>query len=177
MAKPTRSNVLLELKWVPASQFAGVKRLIDDFGADRVVVNSFSTNVVGKFHEQYPDVKSALDTNGQISLATRQGVRRCHARQPPRQPDVARHMRSAGVPVYLWTVDTTTGWDRYQGKVTLVLTNKAAGLRRLAAHALRLTRHRQERPAQPRRLTVRTSKMPLTPGVCQRPQMPPSTSW
>jgi glycerophosphoryl diester phosphodiesterase len=126
MAKPTRSNVLLELKWIPKSRFAAVKKLIDGFGAERVVVNGFSSYVVGHFHEMYPDVKTALDTNGQISLARAQsygGV----------MPD-SRHvslgwladMQKAGVPVYLWTVDGPTGWNRYRGKVTLVLTNHAA---------------------------------------------------
>jgi hypothetical protein len=29
------------------------------------------------------------------------------------------------VPTYLWTVDSVAGWQKYAGKVTLVLTNKA----------------------------------------------------
>jgi glycerophosphoryl diester phosphodiesterase len=126
MAKPTPVKVMLELKWVPSTRFARFKKVIDDFGADRVVVNSFSPYVVKRFHQLYPSIPTALDVNKAISLSQAKvygGV----------MPDY-RHvtgswlssMKAAGVPVYLWTLDNATLWARYQGKAALVLTNKAA---------------------------------------------------
>jgi hypothetical protein len=38
-----------------------------------------------------------------------------------------RRLRAAGVATYLWTVDTARGWQRFSGRVTLMLTNRAAG--------------------------------------------------
>jgi glycerophosphoryl diester phosphodiesterase len=126
MAKPTGVKVLLELKWVPNSRLERFHKVIEDFGASRVVVNSFSPYVAKRFHQLYPDVASALDVNKAISLSQAKvygGV----------MPDY-RHvtgtwlssMKAAGVPVYLWTLDNATLWGRYQGKAALVLTNKAA---------------------------------------------------
>ena len=126
MAKPTTSNVLIELKWIPTSRFAQLKHLIDSFGASRVVVNSFSPYVMTKFHEAYPDVKAALDTNGQISVAKAESYGGVMPDNRHVSDAWLAEMRSAGVATYLWTVDTTKGWDRYRGKVTLVLTNRAA---------------------------------------------------
>jgi glycerophosphoryl diester phosphodiesterase len=126
MAKPTGVKVLLELKWVPNTRLERFRKVIEDFGASRVVVNSFSPYVAKRFHQLYPDVASALDVNKAVSVTQAKlygGV----------MPDY-RHvtdawlstMQAAGVPVYLWTLDNATLWARYQGKAALVLTNKAA---------------------------------------------------
>lgn len=125
MAQPTTSNVMLELKWVPASRFAAFKRVVDDFGKDRVVVNSFSPYVVKTFHKRYPAVPTALDTNGSISLTSA----KTYGGVMPDYRHVSltwlRTMKQAGVGVYLWTVDSAKLWQRYRGRVALVLTNKA----------------------------------------------------
>jgi glycerophosphoryl diester phosphodiesterase len=126
MARPTPSGALVELKWVPRSRFAEVDRIIDAFGASRVMVNSFSPYVVSHFHHDYPDVATAIEVNRPITVTQAQaygGV----------MPDW-RHvtdawladLRAAGVPTYLWTVDTAAGWQRFSGRVTLLLTNRAA---------------------------------------------------
>ena len=126
MAKPTPVKLLLELKWVPNNRLARLHQVIDDFGASRVVVNSFSPYVVKRFHQLYPDVQTALDVSTPLSLAqaeTYGGV----------MPDYHHvtdswlsTMQAAGIPVYLWTVDSPTLWEHYAGRATLVLTNKAA---------------------------------------------------
>ena len=72
MAKPSASNVLIELKWIPNDRFAQLHDLITWFGTDRVVVNSFSPYVVQHFHAAYPDVPSALDVNKAISVPSAQ---------------------------------------------------------------------------------------------------------
>ncbi len=127
MARPTRSGVLLELKWVPASRFARLRRLIDTFGTSRVMVNSFSPYVVERFHERYPGVRTALAVNRPIGL--RQA--KAYGGVMPDWRHVSdrwlRRLRAAGVATYLWTVDTARGWQRFSGRVTLMLTNRAAG--------------------------------------------------
>ncbi len=126
MAGPTDADLLLELKWIPTSRFAKLKRRLDEFGADRVVVNSFSPYVVDKFHGMYPGIRTALDVNKQISVAK---ARSYGGVMPDnRHVTVAwlASMQAAGVPVYLWTVDTAAGWNRFKDKVTLVLTNRDA---------------------------------------------------
>jgi glycerophosphoryl diester phosphodiesterase len=126
MAQPTNAQLLLELKWIPNSRFAKLKRRIDEFDASRVVVNSFSSYVVDKFHGMYPGIRTALDVNKQISVAKA----RSYGGVMPDNRHVTdawlASMKGAGVPVYLWTVDTTKGWQRFDDKVTLVLTNRDA---------------------------------------------------
>lgn len=130
MVKPTNAQVLLELKWVPSSRFAAFKHVIDvTVGTSRAVVNSFSSNVVSTFHKKYPDARTALDLNGPISVAKAKsygGVMPDY-----RQSSLAwlADLKAAGVPTYLWTVDSAAGWQKYADKVTLVLTNKAADYR------------------------------------------------
>jgi glycerophosphoryl diester phosphodiesterase len=125
MAKPTASNVLLELKWVPTSRYAAFKRAVDGFGVDRVVVNSFSPYVVKTFHQRYPGVATALDTNGSISLKNA----KVYGGVMPDYRHVSlswlRTMRQNGIPTYLWALDKPDLWARYRGRATLVLTNKA----------------------------------------------------
>lgn len=126
MAKPSASNVLIELKWIPNDRFRQLHDLIKWFGTSRVVVNSFSPYVLKHFHDAYPDVPSALDVNKPISVRAARsygGV----------MPDYRRssdtwlaQLQQAGVPVYLWTLDSASAWAHYRGKVTLVLTNRDA---------------------------------------------------
>jgi glycerophosphoryl diester phosphodiesterase len=125
MAKPSTAQVLLELKWVPSSRFASFKRVVDDFGASRAVVNSFSSNVVRTFHERYPDVRTALDVNDRISVAKAQSYGGVMPDYRQSSNTWLANLKAAGVPTYLWTVDSVAGWQKYAGKVTLVLTNKA----------------------------------------------------
>ena len=127
LAKPTRTDVMVETKWIPPSHFAALKRLIDAFGVHRVIVNSFSRYDVHAFHARYPDVQTAVDTHRPISLASAKsfgGVMPDH--HYASMAWLAR-LKSAGVPTYLWTVDSPAGWTRYRDKVTAVLTDKAAG--------------------------------------------------
>ena len=126
MAGPTPTDLLLELKWVPTSRFGKFKARIDEFGADRVVVNSFSSYVVGKFHGLYPNVRTALDVNKQISVAKAQSYGGVMPDNRHVTDGWLASMQTAGVPVYLWTVDTSQGWQRFKDKVTLVLTNRDA---------------------------------------------------
>ena len=90
MAKPSRTGVLIELKWVPQSRFDDLKRLVDDFGLSRVVVDSFSPWVTQRFHQQYP---AGPDRPGRGAADQRrqgQVVRRRDAGLPPRDQRLAR---------------------------------------------------------------------------------------
>ena len=126
MAEPSNAQVLLELKWVPSSRFASFKRVVDEFGASRAVVNSFSSNVVSTFHQKYPDMRTALDVNDRISVAKAQSYGGVMPDYRHSSDAWLANLQAAGVPTYLWTVDSVAGWQKYAGKVTLVLTNKAA---------------------------------------------------
>ena len=126
MAERSHVKVLVELKWVPARRFASLRHLLGRFGLSRVVVNSFSANVLSTWHDRYPGMRTALDTTGQISLARARsfgGVMPDH-----RHVTLAwlARMRRAGVPTYLWTVNKPADWLRYRGRVTLLLTDRPA---------------------------------------------------
>lgn len=126
MAEPTGSNVLIELKWIPKDRFEQLHDLITWFGTDRVVVNSFSPYVVQHFHDAYPDVPSALDVNKQISVSAARSYGGVMPDYRHSSDAWLARLQRAGVPVYLWTLDTASAWGHYRGKVTLVLTNRDA---------------------------------------------------
>jgi glycerophosphoryl diester phosphodiesterase len=126
MAQRRHVKVLVELKWVPSRRFASLRRLLGRFGLSRVVVNSFSANVVARWHDRYPGMATALDTTGQVSLARARsfgGVMPDH-----RHVTLAwlARLRRAGVPTYLWTVNKPADWARYRHRVTLLLTDRPA---------------------------------------------------
>ncbi len=127
MAKPSGTGVLVELKWIPQSRFPAVERMLADYGLARVVVNSFSPWVTQRFHELYPEVRTALDVQRPISVAR---ARRYGGVMPDH-----RHvsnawlasMREAGLSTYVWKVDTAAAWHRFAGRATMVITDRAAG--------------------------------------------------
>ena len=126
MARRTHVKVLVELKWVPSRRFAALRAMLGRFGLGRVVVNSFSTNVVGRWHDRYPGMRTALDTNTRVSVARARsfgGVMPDHRHVT--LPYLAR-LRRAGVATYLWTVNKPADWARYRGRVTLLLTDRPA---------------------------------------------------
>jgi glycerophosphoryl diester phosphodiesterase len=126
LAEPTQSNVLIELKWIPNDRFKQIHDLITWFGTSRVVVNSFSPYVVKHFHDAYPDVSTALDVNKQISVSSARSYGGVMPDYRHSSDTWLAQLRSAGVPVYLWTLDSASTWEHYRGKVTLVLTNRDA---------------------------------------------------
>ena len=90
MAKPTRVQVMLEMKWIPPSLMPTLESRIEDFGTSRVVLHSFSGDAVHEFRGLYPDtdIRTALDT-GQLHQRRRSGRLR---RRPPRLPDHHQHL-------------------------------------------------------------------------------------
>jgi glycerophosphoryl diester phosphodiesterase len=126
MAKPTQTNVLIELKWIPNDRFKQMHDLITWFGTSRVVVNSFSPYVVEHFHDAYPDVPTALDVNKQISVSSARSYGGVMPDYRHSSDTWLAQLQQAGVPVYLWTLDSATTWEHYRSKVTLILTNRDA---------------------------------------------------
>jgi glycerophosphoryl diester phosphodiesterase len=126
MAKPTGSDVMIELKWIPNDRFAQLKRLIDWFGTSRVMVNSFSPYVLKHFHGAYPGVPSALDVNRQISVASARSYGGVMPDYRQSSDTWLAQLQQAGVKTYLWTLDTPTTWSHYRGRVTAILTNRDA---------------------------------------------------
>lgn len=55
MARPTRVQVMLEMKWIPASLMPTLESRIEGFGTGRVVLHSFSGDAVREFRALYPD--------------------------------------------------------------------------------------------------------------------------
>jgi glycerophosphoryl diester phosphodiesterase len=135
MAKPSRTGVLIELKWVPQSRFDDLRRLVDDFGLSRVVVDSFSPWVTQRFHQQYPEVRTALAVGQRISVVKA----RSYGGVMPDYHHVTNawlaSLRAAGVPVYVWKVDTAQGWQRFAGRATMVITDKVIDYGRWRARA------------------------------------------
>ena len=125
LAKPSGTQVLLEMKWIPTSRFAALHRLVGELGTSRVVVHSFSRYVVNRYRSLYPGARTGLDVSRPVSVKDARsfgGV----------LPDY-RHvtdswitaLRTGGVPTYLSTLNTADSWRRFTGKVTVLVTDRA----------------------------------------------------
>lgn len=125
LAKPSGTQVLLEMKWIPTSRFAALHRLVGEFGTSKVVVHSFSRYVVNRYRSLYPGARTGLDVSRPVSVKDARsfgGV----------LPDY-RHvtdswitaLRAGGVPTYLSTLNTADSWRRFTGKVTVLVTDRA----------------------------------------------------
>ena len=125
LAKPTGTQVLLEMKWIPTSRFAALHRVVEEFGTSRVVVHSFSRYVAHRYHSLYPEARTGLDVSGRISVGDAKsfgGVLPDYRHVTDRW---IRALRVAGVPTYLSTLNTAATWRRFTGKVTLIVTDRA----------------------------------------------------
>jgi glycerophosphoryl diester phosphodiesterase len=126
MARPTPVQVLLEMKWIPDSRFALLRKRIETFGASRVVVHSFDKEAVRRFHALYPEVRTAVDVSGPITVedaVSYGGVLPDHRNA---SLEWLAALREAAVPVYLWTLDSTSSWEQFTGLVDVVVTDRAA---------------------------------------------------
>jgi len=124
LARPSGTQVLLEMKWIPGSRFAALHRLVDAFGSSRVVVHSFSRWVVRHYRDAYPGARTGLDVARPVSVS----VARSFGGVLPDYRHVTdgwlRSLRDAGVPTYLSTLNTVAAWRHFTGKVTLVVTDR-----------------------------------------------------
>jgi glycerophosphoryl diester phosphodiesterase len=135
MTEPTRANVLLELKWIPESRFDQLKRRIDKFGTERVVVHSFNFAAVRRFHTRFHEIKTAVDTHHRISVAEAGaygGVLPDYRRVPMTW---LANLRAREVPAYLFTVNSPHAWRRFEGRSTVVITDRASAYQRWRSHA------------------------------------------
>jgi glycerophosphoryl diester phosphodiesterase len=124
---PSGPKALVELKWIPTSRWPALVRRIEAFGAKRVVVNSFSRNVMSRFHARYPRLRTALDTDRVVSLTDAKafgGVMLDGRRTTAHWRSV---MHAHGVPVFLWAADRVSTWRAWSGQATAVITNNPRG--------------------------------------------------
>jgi glycerophosphoryl diester phosphodiesterase len=128
MAKPTRAQVMLEMKWIPQSLMPTLESRIEDFGTSRVVLHSFSGDAVHEFRGLYPDtdIRTALDTAQLISVDEAVGYGGVLPDYRITTSTWLSDLKAAGVPVYVWTVDRSLTWSRFVGQADAVITNRAA---------------------------------------------------
>jgi glycerophosphoryl diester phosphodiesterase len=125
LAKPSGTQILLEMKWIPSSRFAALHRVVEAFGTSHVVVHSFSRYVAHRYHSLYPGARTGLDVSSPISVGDAKsfgGVLPDYRHSTDRWISA---LRSAGVPTYLSTLNTEASWRRFTGKVTLIVTDRA----------------------------------------------------
>ena len=72
------------------------------------------------------DVATALDVNKPISVSAARSYGGVMPDYRSSSDTWLAELQRAGVKTYLWTLDSTSAWEHYRGKVTLVLTNRDA---------------------------------------------------
>lgn len=124
VAQPSTADLFVELKWIPRSRWPRLVTLLRGLGTDRVVVNSFSRNVVLRFRADYPGIRTAVDLDRPVSVATARTFGAVLVDHRHITSAWLQQMNAAGVPVYAWTVDTETLWKSYVGRIDVILTNR-----------------------------------------------------
>ncbi len=136
ITKRGRSQLLLEIKGPETdAEVARMMQMIRDTGVtDRVIVQSFSTDVLVSARKHHPDIRlgllrSALDADP-VAVAKQYDV---VAYNPSFgglrvRPDVVSALHDAGVAVMPWTVDSARDWQTLvDWKVDGVITNRPGG--------------------------------------------------
>lgn len=124
LAKPSGTQILLEMKWIPRSRFAALHRAVAAFGTSRVVVHSFSRWVVRHYRDAYPEARTGLDVARPVPVSDARsfgGVLPDYRHVTDRW---IHRLRVAGVATYLSTLNTEAAWRRFTGRVTLVVTDR-----------------------------------------------------
>ena len=130
LAAPTRVKVFVEIKHIPEARWPAFYARLAAFGLDRVVVDGFRSaddRALPRFHTAYPDVPVAVTTDFPMSVDSiaRYGAVMVDYRIITR--DWLEQMQARGLPVYAWTMDSSTSWRRYTGRIDAVITNNPRG--------------------------------------------------
>jgi glycerophosphoryl diester phosphodiesterase len=124
VARPSTANLFVELKWIPRSRWPSLVTLLRGLGTNRVVVNSFSRSVVLTFRADHPGIRTAVDLDRPVPVATAKTFGAVLVDHRHITSAWLRQMNAAHVPVYAWTVDTETLWKSYAGRIDVILTNR-----------------------------------------------------
>jgi glycerophosphoryl diester phosphodiesterase len=121
-------RVLVDVKAMGgARSYRRLARAVRDVGGGRVVVMSRNRRHLDRFGRLAPKVARAVVTrdNRRPRRYRRYGAAVVHHRSITRT--WLGRMRDAGVPVYAWTVNSSSEWDRLSGRVRAVITDATAG--------------------------------------------------
>jgi glycerophosphoryl diester phosphodiesterase len=124
VARPSTARVFVELKWIPRSRWPRLAALLRGLGKDRAVVNSFSDYVVSHFRADHPDIRTAIDLERPVPVATARKFGGVMVDHRHITSGWLQQMNAAHLPVYAWTLDTEALWKRYAGRIDVVLTNR-----------------------------------------------------
>jgi glycerophosphoryl diester phosphodiesterase len=124
VAKPSPAHVFVELKWIPRARWPRLVALLRDFGSDRVVVNSFSRDVLLRFRADFPGIRTAVDLDRPVTVAVARHFGAVMVDYRHVTDVWLRRMNAAGLPVYAWTVDSAALWKHYVGRIDVILTNR-----------------------------------------------------
>lgn len=121
-------RVLVDVKSMGrAASYRRLARVVRQVGGGRVVVMSRHRTHLDRFGRLAPKVARAVVTRDRLRPRSfrRYGTAVVHHRAITRTW-LAR-MRDAGLPVFAWTVNTTSEWDRLSGRVKGVITDATSG--------------------------------------------------
>ena len=126
MARPTRVQVMLEMKWIPQSRYPALESKIEGFGVARVILHSFSSSSVRRFRHMYPEtlIRTGIDVSRPISVDTAKSYGGVLPDYRIASDHWLRALQVAGVPSYVWTVDNVATWKREQGLTSAIITNR-----------------------------------------------------
>lgn len=121
-------RVLVDVKDMGrAVSYRRLARAVRDLGGRRVVVMSRTRAYLDRFGRVAPKVARAVVTKERLGPRhfRQYGVAVVHHKAITHGWLAA--MRDAGLPVFAWTVNTTSEWDRLSGRVQGVITDSTAG--------------------------------------------------
>ena len=129
--KGSSIKVMLEIKAMnSATAYARLVRQINAFGIDRVTVTSFKPRVLHAVRAVEPDVALSLVTADPPTFeqAVTYGSVSPHYSQVTEEWLLA--MRTAGYPVYPWTVNERATWSQLNGRVEAIITDESTAFAR-----------------------------------------------
>ena len=124
-------KVMLEIKAMHSTRaYVRFVRQINAFGVDRVTVTSFKPRVLNAVRAMEPDVALSLVTADPPTLqqAETYGSVTPHHSQVDEEWLLA--MRTAGYPVYPWTVNRRARWSQLNGRVEAIITDESTAFAR-----------------------------------------------
>lgn len=121
-------RVLLEVKAMgTADSYERLTTTIARHGNSRVTLTSFKRDLLDRLRKTTPKVKKAVVTSKALTVEQLEPYRRVAVHHAAITDDWLSRMKSAGIPVFAWTVDETDEWDRLASRVAGIITDDARG--------------------------------------------------
>jgi glycerophosphoryl diester phosphodiesterase len=124
-AHSTNKTVLLELKAMGGdASWTRTVNAIVKYGQDRVIIQSFNGSWLTKMHSLLPGVRLMLLTTTQVPAATARTYGGLIGEQSIMTDSYIATL--AGIPTFVYTVDTSAGFIQFHKKVDAIITDDPA---------------------------------------------------